>query len=42
VGKLLVYSYDKEGYYLLDGEEIKYDKENIKLKLGKLVKIKRE
>lgn len=36
VGKLLVYSYDKEGYYLLDGEEIKYDKENIKLKIGKI------
>jgi len=36
VGKLLVYSYDGEGYYLLDEEEIKYDKENIKLQIGKI------
>jgi hypothetical protein len=36
VSKLLVYSYDGEGYYLLDEKEIKYDKGNIKLQIGKI------
>lgn len=35
-GKLLVYSYDGEGYFLLDEIEIKFDKKNIKLQVGKI------
>ncbi len=35
-GKLLVYSYDGEGYFLLDEIEIKFDKKNIELRVGKI------
>ncbi|MBC7086957.1 MAG: hypothetical protein H5T96_00545 [Tissierellales bacterium] len=36
IGKLLVYSYDGNGYFMIDEVEIKYDKENLDLKIGEI------